>query len=195
MIEFEWQSSNYGERGFEMSNEINPRHDEMRSVLRLVGPAIAGVGLLLLVVGMVSFFSSFGGGGGFPRLFLCAIVGMPILFVGVVISKFAFLGTVMRYTAGEVAPVGKDVTNYMVAGTQDAIRDVATAVGEGLSAAGRDDVGRSAACRKCGSENESSANFCHSCGSPVGAKKRCAKCGDLNEADARFCDRCGAPTE
>jgi ribosomal protein L40E len=177
-----------------MSEEINPGHGELRSVLRVVGPAIAAVGLLFLVIGMVSFFSAFGGGEP-PRLFWCAFVGIPILFVGVAISKFAFLGAVSRYAAGEVAPVGRDVTNFMVAGTKDSIRDVASAIGEGLSSVGREEVGGTIICGKCGADNESSANFCQTCGSPLGTKKRCAKCGDLNNADARFCDKCGAPAE
>jgi ribosomal protein L40E len=177
-----------------MSNEINPGHGEVRAVLRVVGPAIAAMGLVFLIVGMVSFFSAFGG-GGFPSRFWCAFVGLPLLFFGVSISKFAFLGAVTRYTAGEVAPVGKDVTNYMVAGTKDAIRDVASAIGEGLSSGGREEVGGTIICGKCGADNETSANFCQSCGSPLGTKKRCAKCGDLNNADARFCDKCGAPAE
>jgi ribosomal protein L40E len=115
------------------------------------------------------------------------------LAVGIGITKFAFLGAAARYVAGETAPVGKDVTNYMVAGTRDSIRDVATAVGEGFAAAGRQVTERQLICRKCGVENEAGANFCHGCGSPFGEKKRCAKCGDLNEADARFCDKCGTP--
>jgi ribosomal protein L40E len=177
-----------------MSDEINPGHEGMRAALRVVGPAIAGVGLVFLLIGMVSFFSAFGG-GGFPRLFWCAFVGMPLLAIGMSITKFAFLGAAARYVAGETAPVGKDVTNYMVAGTKDSIRDVASAIGAGLSEVGRVDRGGSVICGKCGADNEASANFCQSCGSPLGAKKRCAKCGDLNDADARFCDKCGAPAE
>jgi ribosomal protein L40E len=175
-----------------VTNEINPGHNELRSVLRIIGPAIAGIGLLFLAVGLVSFFSAFGG-GGFPRYFWCAFVGMPLLAVGVGITKFAYLGAVARYVAGEAAPVGKDVTNYMVAGTKDSIRDAATAIGEGLSTAGQSANDRSVMCRQCGRENESSANFCHSCGSALAATKPCAKCGDMNPVDARFCDRCGAP--
>jgi ribosomal protein L40E len=180
------------QREGKVSDEINPGHEGVRAALRLVGPVIAGMGLLFLVIGLVSFFSAFGG-GGFPRYFWCAFVGMPLLAIGVGITKFAYLGAVARYMAGEAAPVGKDVTNYMVAGTKDSIRDVATAVGEGLAAAGRQTTDRQLICRKCGAENEAGANFCHSCGAPFVEKKRCAKCGDLNDEDARFCDKCGAP--
>lgn len=173
-----------------MRNEISPRHDEVRSLLRVVGPVIAGIGLLFLLIGIGSFFSAFGGFGP-PRYFWCAFVGLPLLGVGVSISKFAFIGTVARYIAGEVAPVGKDVTNYMVAGTKDSIRDVATAVGQGFAAAGGGQASSMIRCPKCHAENDALAKFCDSCGAPLAKTKRCEKCGELNDPDARFCDNCG----
>src|SRR5262245_54969990 len=116
-----------------MSELIDPRHEKTRSLLRILGVVIAAVGLLLTVIGIGSFFAAFGGFGP-PRLFWCSFLGMPLLFVGVAISQFAFLGAVTRYTAGEVAPVGKDAVNYMVDGTKGAIRDAAAAIGEGFTA-------------------------------------------------------------
>lgn len=44
---------------------------------------------------------------------------MPITFVGLTISKFAYLGKVARYTAGELAPTAKDTINYLVRETKD----------------------------------------------------------------------------
>lgn len=170
-----------------MSGLIDPRHDDTRTFLRLLGPAVAGVGLVFMVVGMVSFFSAFGGMGP-PRFFWCAFVGMPLLAVGIGIMKFAYFGAVVRYIASETAPVGKDLTNYMADGTKGSIRDVATAVGEGFAAARSPHAVR---CQKCGAGNEASANFCHDCGSPLAKTKHCAKCGEANDANARFCDNCG----
>jgi membrane protease subunit (stomatin/prohibitin family) len=96
---------------------------------------------------------------------------------------------VARYIASEAAPVGKDMTNYMVEGTKGSIRDVATAIGEGIAAAKSPQAMH---CQKCGAEYEASSNFCRECGSPLARKKRCEKCGEANDADARFCDNCGA---
>lgn len=174
---------------------IDPRHEEVRAVLRVVGPAVALVGLLFIIVGIgsfFSFFSSFGtfGASGFPRYIWCAFVGMPLMVIGLVISKFAFMGAIGRYMAGEVAPVGKDVVNYMAHGTQDAVREVAAAIGEGLrsSPAGE----RSAlACPSCRADNEADASFCKSCGAPLGKLKPCPNCGQENDVDARFCNNCG----
>ena len=174
-----------------MKSSLDPEQfSELRTTLKAIGPAIAGVGLLLMIVGMASFFSAFGGFEP-PRYFWCAFIGMPLLIVGIVISKFAYLGTITRYMAGEVAPVGKDVTNYMVDGTKDSIRDVATAVGEGFAAVGTAGTIERLRCNKCSADNDVTANFCDSCGAPLAKSRPCAKCGELNDSDARFCDNCG----
>jgi len=111
-----------------------------------------------------------------------------------VISQFAFLGAVTRFTASEAAPVGKDVTNYMVDGTKDAIRDMAAAIGEGIVAGTTQaNAGATVKCSKCGDSNEAGAKFCHACGNSLATTKRCEKCGDMNDIIARFCDNCGAP--
>jgi ribosomal protein L40E len=110
--------------------------------------------------------------------------------VGVMISKFAFFGAVARYIAGEATPVGKDVTNYIVAETKGSFRDAATAIGEGLRAA-KDD--RKTQCPKCGSEQDADAAFCDQCGTSL--SRRCGKCGAINDPNARFCDKCGTATD
>ncbi len=171
-----------------MSDLEDPGHDDVRSLLRTIGPAMVAIGLIFIVIGFGSFFTAFGSFEP-PRYFWCAFVGMPLAGVGMMISKFAYLGTVTRFVAGEVAPVGKDVTNYMVEGTKDSIRDAAIAVGEGFAAA---KTPHGLRCTKCGTDNETSANFCRECGSPLAKTKRCEQCGELNNANARFCDHCGA---
>jgi hypothetical protein len=170
-----------------MSELEDPQHDDVRSLLRVLGPAIAAVGLIFMVIGFGSFFASFGSFGP-PRLFWCAFVGMPLLALGSTISKFAYMGAVARYVASEAAPVAKDATNYMVEGTKDSIRDVATAIGEGIAAAKSPHATR---CQKCGTDNDESANYCRECGAPLTKTKRCEKCGQSIDADARFCDHCG----
>jgi hypothetical protein len=70
----------------------------------------AGVRLLFMIVGYGSFFASFGSFEP-PRFFWCAFVGMPLLFVGIVMCMFGYLGAFQRYVTGESAPVAKDVVN------------------------------------------------------------------------------------
>jgi hypothetical protein len=150
---------------------------------------VFGVGAIFTIVGIGNLFASIGNFGP-PRYFWCAFIGMPLMFVGGVICRFAFLGAVSRYMADEVAPVGKDVINYMAEGTQDAVRTVAAAVGEGLRGSAATDELQ---CRRCGAENDPAANFCKSSGAAMKQTRPCPSCGDMNDADACFCDHCGKP--
>ncbi len=114
-----------------MSKLQTPKHQGTRSFLRVAGPFVAVVGFVFLIIGMVSFFSAFGGTGS-PRLFWCCFVGMPLLFVGGVMSMFGFMGAVARYTAAEQVPVATYAINDLAEGTQGAVKTVARAVSEGV---------------------------------------------------------------
>ncbi len=173
-----------------MTRPIDPEHKQWRKILQILGPVVLGIGGLLTLVGLVSFFASFGS-FGIPRYFWCAFVGIPLMGLGSTICKFAFMGTVSRYMANEVAPVSKDVVNYMADGTKDAVRDVAAAIGEGLSSSRGTPEITVLRCHKCNAQNATTANFCQACGASLGKSVACAQCGELNDPDARFCDNCG----
>ncbi len=173
-----------------MRQNMDPGHGEIRSVLKVIGPIVALTGLVFVVVGVGSFFAAFGSHES-PRHFWCAFVGMPLLAVGIGISKFAFMGQIARYVANEVAPVGKDAFNYMASGTKDAVRDLAAAVGEGLRSGGPGEVVPLIRCHKCNTDNDAGANFCDRCGAPLRTSQQCPDCGELNDPDARFCNNCG----
>jgi hypothetical protein len=114
-----------------MQNIESPKHKPVRRFLRVAGPLTALAGLIFLAVGMISFFAAMGSYGA-PKYFWCAFVGMPLLFVGIVLSKFGYIGSVVRYLAAESAPVAKDTVNYMAEGTRDSVKDLARAVTEGV---------------------------------------------------------------
>jgi hypothetical protein len=142
-------------------NKIDPKHGTSRTILRMLGPTITGIGLLFIVIGAGSFFSSFGSFEP-PRYFWCIFLGLPLLFLGVVMCMFGFLGSFARYVAGEAAPVQKDTFNYLAEGTKEGVKTIATAIGEGLAA------GKTATtCRQCSHGNEADAKFCKNCGAPL----------------------------
>ena len=120
-----------------MSTLQTPRHKATRSLLRVVGPSVALIGLIFLIVGAVNFFSSFGGFEP-PRLFWCCFVGMPLLFVGGLLSSLGFMGALARYTAGEHIPVATDAINDLADGTRGAVKTVARAAAEGVKEAQTD---------------------------------------------------------
>jgi RNA polymerase subunit RPABC4/transcription elongation factor Spt4 len=170
--------------------KIDAGHTGLRNVFRILGPVIAVTGLIFIVVGLVSFFSAFGGFEP-PRYFWCAFIGMPTLFVGLLLCKLGYMGKVARYVAGEIAPVGKDTINYMAKGTREGVKTVAQAIGEGLSAGGTAEQQTKVRCHKCNNLIEEAAKFCSKCGTALAKTKPCPTCKELNDPDAKFCDNCG----
>ncbi len=176
-----------------MPSQLKPddsQHTGLRDLLRVIGPVIVIVGGIFTLIGLVSFFSAFGGMEP-PRQFWCAFVGLLLVGIGMAISKFAYLGAITRYMADEVAPVGSDVVNYMTQGTKESVRDLATAVGEGFRTGSATGETRVVRCRKCNTDNDAAARFCKNCGTSLAKTKPCEACGEMNDLDARFCDNCG----
>jgi hypothetical protein len=145
--------------------QIDPRHTSTKQVLRIVGPVLAGLGLLFTIIGFGSFFSSFGSFEP-PRYFWCVFVGLPLLFVGAAVSMVAFSGSFARYYFGETTPVLKDTFNYLAEGTQGGVRTTAQAVGEGLSQ-GLASGAPKATCPKCQQANDADGKFCKHCGAEM----------------------------
>ena len=173
--------------------EIDPGQATTRGVLRVVGPAVLGLGALLTAVGMISFFSAFGGMEP-PRYFWCAFLGLPLLALGGALTQAGYVGSILRYFSGQVAPVQKDTFNYLAEGTSGGVRTLAESVGQGLAAGmGRGAVAtETTACPRCAASNPSAANFCSRCGAGLQVEERtCPGCGAEVGSSARFCSRCG----
>jgi len=175
-----------------MSEEsrIDPQHRQWRGVLRVLGPAVLVVGGVFVLIGLVSFFSAFGSFES-PRYFWCVFVGGPLLVVGFALTSYGYMGAIVRYQAGEVAPVGKDTFNYLADGTEGGVRTLASALGGGLAEGFRGDAAPQTQCRACGHPNDSNANYCSACGEVLLKNRSCSSCGEPNDIDARFCHRCG----
>ena len=143
---------------------LNPGHGEIRLIARLIGPLLVMVGAIFIAVGMISFFSSMGTFDP-PRYFWCCFIGGPLFVLGTGITKFAYLGSFLRYIAGEVAPVQKDTFNYVANGIRPGVKDLVQAVREGLT---EDSIDSAAAnkkfCPNCGQAAAVESNFCSGCG-------------------------------
>lgn len=153
------------------------KHERTKRILKIVGPIVAAAGLILAVVGFVSFFSSFGD-DGMPSLFWCAFVGMPVFVIGLGITFTAFRREIATYHKNESAPV----INEFAEDIKPAVQSVASAVRE--TAAAQDAI-----CPNCGEKNDADAKFCKNCGAAL--RKVCPGCGEQNDADAKFCKSCG----
>jgi hypothetical protein len=166
---------------------IDPGHNRTRNKLRVLGPILLGAGALCMLIAVGSFalafifrFPPFGA--------LLAFLGIPLLFAGSVCCMYGYMGKLARYTAQETAPVGKDTFNYLADGTQQGVRTVAGAIGQGLRQNGAESELR---CPQCGSVQDYDAKFCDDCGAAINIERTCPKCHEPNDADAKFCDDCG----
>ena len=110
---------------------IDPGHKGIRDVLRVAGPIVLGMGVLLTVVAFVSFFTAFGGHGP-PKYFWCGFIGLPMIAAGGAMTKFGYMGKVARYVSGEISPVAKDTINYVGTESREGIKAVASAIGDRL---------------------------------------------------------------
>ena len=109
------------------------KQKQIRKFLRIAGPLTLLVGLVCVVVATASLFGAFGNNSfGPPKFFWLAFVGLPLMFVGTVMTSAGFMGAVLRYQAGEAAPVAADTANYVVGETKDAIKTASKAVAEGV---------------------------------------------------------------
>ena len=135
----------------------DPAHVGRRNLLRRVGPIVFAVGLLLLIISGVDFFTA----EGMPKLFWLGFVAMPLMFVGGVCSMYGFMGALFRYQLNEGMPVATDSMNYAAGETRGAMKTVAGAITEGVREGMQD--GR-IVCAKCGASNERDSKFCKACG-------------------------------
>lgn len=137
-----------------------------RSLLRVGGPILFGIGLLLTVIAFADFVGSFGS-FAMPTNFWMGFIGLPMMGIGWAMIRAGYLGVATRYVAGEVAPTIKDTLGYV-----------------GI-------VPASVICAKCGTSNQAHAKFCDSCGAPLSVA--CPSCHHVNAPDATFCNECGKP--
>jgi len=175
---------------------IDSRHGKIRGLLRLSGLLVAVLGVVLTAIGLISFFSSFGTFQP-PRYFWAAIVGLPLIGVGLGLSRLGYLGEIFRYVSGEVTPVARDTFNTMAEGTRPGVETMAQAVGHGLTSAMSGDRGPepgTIACGRCDASNSAGARFCDQCGAAL-ESQTCPGCGASLAPTARFCNQCGKPVD
>lgn len=127
----------------------HPSHGAIRRNSRVVGIALAVVGVVVLVSGIFVFAQAFRGDydpfeeDGIPK----PLWGMGLFLLGGILLTAArallaagYGGAVLKYAAGEAAP---------------ALRDLGVAGADG------------AFCSRCGVRNRASARFCDACGTRV----------------------------
>lgn len=145
---------------------------KVHPVLKVLGPLILVVGIIMFFGGAVALMTGDGIGFGFLPFF-----SIPVMFVGGVMTQFAYMGKMTKYMHKRMGPIQKDYVNYMLDGTKDHIKEIVH---------GKE---TSKPCAFCGDMNDVDAKFCDNCGKPL--TKACRHCLEENEQDAKFCKSCG----
>lgn len=162
-----------------MAKNIDPKGEATKKILKRIGFLLFVPGAILTVIGLVDFFGAMMG-NGFPQSFFLCFIGMPLMGIGGFCLKFAYMGNVARYTAGQAAPIVKDSVNYLLDGTRDEINEtIKVFKGEKPSVK----------CPKCDKQNVSNAIFCDQCGTKLGLA--CRFCNTENDSNAKYCKKCG----
>jgi len=115
-------------------------------------------GIICILIGFLDFF-----GGGMPELFFMFFIGMPLVFVGLVLLMGTNYNTIARYRARQINPILKDTVDYVTENKNS--------------------------CPKCGELNDKDAEYCEKCGAFM--KKFCPYCGEDVSSDAQYCKKCG----
>ena len=155
---------------YDAPSPIDPQGENVKQVLRFVGPVILGIGVILMIVGGVDFFSAFGTGRP-PGRFWCFFLAIPALWLGFALSMGGFMGRFFRYQVSQVAPVQKDYVHYMTRETAPDVETAAEALGTGLARGferGREhSPPERVSCPTCHAENDTTAHFCSQCGGAI----------------------------
>ena len=116
--------------------EVPSTHVRVRNAFRVAGPTVFLLGVTLAIISAASLFASAGSFEG-PRYFWLGFVGLPLMFVGAVLSGYGYMGAVTAYTARELT---------------------------GSLASPRGPV---MACPRCHTPNPTDARFCKTCGTAL----------------------------
>lgn len=173
------------------NKEYENKYRRTTIVLRVLGFIFLPIGIILIGIGMSSFFSTFGSGemsSGFYLVF----AGFPFFAAGGACLTLGFRRKMTEFMVTTTAPVMKDFSNYIIDGTSDSVSKVAGKIAKEIKSSNNANTVEGVTantCAKCGHVNPANASFCAKCGAPL--TKVCPHCGATNDDGAKFCNSCG----
>ena len=147
---------------------VTEEHIQTRNTFRILGPTILLIAIICLVIGFKSTFmadpmndfyyeDSFSTDISTPseNKFWLMFVGMPLLAMGVAITKAGFVGKAAEYGAREIAPVAKETWAYI---KEDEPILKQPTNGQIVSAI---------QCGSCHTLNPAQSKYCNGCGNQI----------------------------
>lgn len=111
-------------------NDKEKKHARTKLILRIAGCCMILAGLALAVTGMISLFSF---EEDAPDLFWMAMIGFPVLVVGIFLLLVSFQRAIASYAKNEAVPVVNEAAEEIT----PAVQAIAGAAREGLEEGAR----------------------------------------------------------
>ena len=143
-----------------------------KKALKILGGAVAIIGLALAIVGFSNLFTA-SHDKGFPKLFWLTFVGLPLLAFGLTLLLFGFRGEISRYAIHATLPIMNETLQELPPTIQSFTE-------------------KSLSC-ECGTKNPANSKFCSNCGKSL--VKTCPSCNQVVDNNANYCNACGAKIE
>ena len=142
---------------------IDDKHTQTRNSLRLFGILSIIVALICIITGFKdAFISPIGpfainnSSNPFGKFWLM-FIGIPLLGVGIAMTKAGYIGKVAEYGAKEITPVAKDAWNYF--NEKDDASPPAKSSGGNIVNAIQ--------CNSCQHLNATTSVYCNQCGNAL----------------------------
>lgn len=153
-----------------------------KKLIKVIGIIVLIAGISCVATSFIEFFIKFGSFES-PKLFFLGFIGMPLIFVGIVLSQGKF-GTYSSYSN----PYMKGTTNNYQSKPQEKIYEVNQSQ-EKTYTKPKKKKGPKAKCRFCGKINAAGAEYCEDCGTRLSII--CPKCNSANDVTEKYCRNCG----
>ena len=122
-------------------------NNKTKKVLKIIGPIIIVVGIVLFIIGTSSLFSF---DDEFPKLFFLSFIGLPLIAIGGWISMFAFRENLMRFHKNMTIPIAKETLEELAPTIKDLTKNE-----------------EQITCPSCGKEIDKNSKFCNHCGNQI----------------------------
>jgi len=157
--------------------------DPVRTVIKVIGGIVYGVGIGLIILSFASFFLAPYLSLVFGSVFVFIVLGFIATTLGRMLLGMAktksFSGPVSEQEPVSRSEVQEEMT-YDYTFVSDREARIEKKKSKSYSR-----------CPECGTENDDKATKCSSCGTSLTGYKKCSLCYMLNKKENRFCKNCG----
>ena len=158
---------------------MNNKHESIKKVLKVIGPIILVVGIVLFITTIINMTSM--SSDTFGMTVFTDFGGVACIGIGSICTSIGYGREIAKYGVDEYGPVAKDVhKDYIRPMMKETAKDIKDVIH------GDDKV---IVCPSCGASNQEGSKFCDQCGKAL--VKTCPSCSEVISENALYCPKCG----